>query len=64
VVTVRVADPANATTTLTATTDSAGKATVSYALRSRSAKKGAYNVSTTATMGTMTSTATTSFTVN
>ena len=63
-VSARITDPANAVTTLTATTDSAGKATVSYALRSRNAKDGTYNVSSTATMGTMSSTATTSFAVN
>lgn len=62
-VSVRVTDPANAVTTLAATTDSAGNATVSYALRARKAKKGTYGVSSKATMGTMSSTGTTSFVV-
>jgi hypothetical protein len=63
-VSVRITDPAFAVTTLTPITDSTGKATVSYALRSRNAKKDTYSVSSTATMGTVSKTATTSFAVN
>jgi hypothetical protein len=63
-VSVRITDPAGAATTLAATTGSTGVATVSYAMKARTTKKGTFVVSTTAAMGSATATATTSFTVN
>ena len=63
-VSVRITDPAGASTTLAATTGSTGVATVTYGMKTRGAKKGTYNVSSTAAMGTMSNTATTTFVVN
>ena len=61
-VTVRVKAPSAAATTLSGTTDGSGTATVSYAIKSKSAT-GVYGVTSSATYGTATGTATTSFSV-
>ena len=63
-VSVTVTDPSGRTTTLSGTTSSSGVATVSYGMRSKSAAKGTYRVTSRATMGANTGTATTSFVVN
>ena len=63
-VSFRVTAPGGGITTLAATTGSTGVATVTLGMKARTSIKGNYGVSSTATMGSMTSTATTSFTVN
>jgi hypothetical protein len=58
---VQVSDPSGSITTLSGTTDGTGTAKVSYALKARTAKAGTYSVTSKGTMGSMSSTATTSF---
>jgi hypothetical protein len=60
---VTITDPAGVASTLSATTSSAGTASVSYPMSNRNAKRGTYGVKTTGTMGSITSTATASFAV-
>jgi hypothetical protein len=63
-VTVTVTDPAGKATTLSGTTDSTGMASVSYAMNSRTAPAGTYQVTSKATIASVSGTATTSFTLN
>jgi len=63
-VSFRVTAAGGGITNLSATTGSTGLATVTLGLKSRTSPKGNYGVSSTATMGSMSGTATTSFTVN
>lgn len=63
-VSVDVRDPAGRVSTLTATTSSNGTASVSYGMKARSSPAGTYTVTSRATMGAMSSTATTSFALN
>ena len=59
---VNVVDSAGRATMLAATTSSTGAAVVSYALKTKS-KTGTYAATATATLGSMTQSATTSFLV-
>jgi Gametolysin peptidase M11/NPCBM-associated, NEW3 domain of alpha-galactosidase len=61
---VDVRDPAGRLTTLTGTTASSGTVSVSYGMKGRNSPAGTYMVTSRATMGTMSSTATTSFVLN
>ncbi len=63
-VSVDVRDPAGRLTTLTGTTASNGTVSVSYGMKGRSSPAGTYMVTSRATMGAMSSTATTTFVLN
>lgn len=60
---VQVSDPSGSITTLSGTTDLSGTAKVSFALRAHTAGTGTYTVTSKATVGSTSSTATTSFVV-
>jgi len=62
-VNVNMTDPNKKVTTLTATTNASGTAAVSYAMKQRTSPTGTYSVSSKGTIGSMTGTATASFTV-
>jgi hypothetical protein len=62
-ITVKVRDPSGRVTTLAGTTSSAGTATVTYGLKKKGSAAGTYSVTSNATMGAMSASATTAFSV-
>jgi hypothetical protein len=63
-VAVTITSPGGKTTTLSATTASNGVASVAYSMKQQTSPTGTYGVSSRATIGNMTGSATTSFVVN
>jgi hypothetical protein len=62
-VSVQVVNPAGSVTTLSGTTGSTGTVMLTYTLKKKSSRTGTYAVTSTATMGSMKASGTTSFTV-
>jgi hypothetical protein len=63
-VTVTVTNPVGKATTLNGTTGSSGAVSVTYGMRKNQSPVGTYTVSSRATIGNMTGSATTSFVLN